>query len=53
MVARPASNGRLVLAGEATSVTHPATAHGAFLSGACDSPTFVELLAYENDGLED
>ena len=39
MAARPASTGRLVLAGEATSVTHPATAHGAFLSGACDVPS--------------
>ena len=39
MAARRANTGRLVLAGEATSVTHPATAHGAFLSGACDLPS--------------
>lgn len=43
--ARPASTGRLVLAGEATSVTHPATAHGAFLSGGCSvqRPTLAQV----------
>ena len=44
--ARPASTARLVLAGEATSVTHPATAHGAFLSGVCDDCAILRQVVH-------